>query len=362
MYFLCSQFLLLAATYGPVASVSVEKALIRREAEPHFARRTHPADVALPKVFCFAFTISRPNDLLLLEHVAKQLKSCDDYRIFGDFKHDLVTQVLDPPAGMDASDSHYLNMNMIGLIPGWARIFQDVDLQQYDWFVNLELDHFVRPSLLRQALRATAEKLQLANSSLEADPSSLKSFSPKLYTGAVMLVWGNVFSFNRQLAKDMKTQWGRIGQTVPTGFFSNQTVYGIPSKGGKDAGCPSWIRASATNSSIGPEGTLKGCAQDMAYNDMVEMMAPSPLKFGDSITTHALGKDCSSSLFFDMSIYNENDTAAIDFIERLARNASVPNRHDDCSVLRGMPDTDVVFLHRVNRVVVHQKAMQLLGA
>lgn len=192
-------------------------------------------------LFCFAWTPRRTEDDVMLPEVRKQYTACDGYAFFSDQALDNETdfvKVAVPLQSTPREDSKWLyHKNMIGLIPSWKHLLDSRVDEQYDWIINAELDHFMRPSKVRLGIASYLRTLQ--------NGSEDKQYLEK----PMMLMWGNAFVFNRQMVQEMRKQWASLGKV-------------------RKDGCPEWSER---------------CEQDMAYPIMAQnVMNPSISAFGSS--------------------------------------------------------------------------------
>eukprot|EP00439_Symbiodinium_sp_Y106_P060598 s3931_g8.t10 len=228
-------------------------------------RRRVPQDAALPPVsarslrhlrlFCFAWTTWKPGDLALLEDVRHSFRKCDGHRIFSDHRPTgeddvdiVVVRVTQQPTGR--SDDHWLyHRNMVGLMPAWKHMLESDVHSQYDWFLNVEFDHLLVPSLLRSTI---VEYLTILRTGRKEQQRSAH--------GPLLLMFGNAFAFNRELVTEMGGQWTTVGRTAPAGHAA--------------AGCPTFM-----------EGRFEwpeSCSQDIVYPNMVSVLTPPVPAYGAS--------------------------------------------------------------------------------
>jgi len=120
---------------------------------------------------------------------------------------------------------------------------------QYDWFLNVEFDHLLVPSLLRSTI---VEYLTILRTGRKEQQRSAH--------GPLLLMFGNAFAFNRELVTEMGGQWTTVGRTAPAGHAA--------------AGCPTFM-----------EGRFEwpeSCSQDIVYPNMVSVLTPPVPAYGAS--------------------------------------------------------------------------------
>ncbi|CAE7824877.1 unnamed protein product, partial [Symbiodinium necroappetens] len=206
------------------------------------------------RAFRCELRLLRPGDLALLEDVRHSFRKCDGYRIFSDRRpigseddvDIVVVSVTQQPTSR--GDDHWLyHRNMVGLMPAWKHMLESDVHSQYDWFLNVEFDHLLVPSLLRKTI---AEYLSILRTGKKEQQRSAH--------GPLLLMFGNAFAFNRELVTDMGGQWTVLGQTAPAGQAA--------------AGCPTFM-----------EGRFEwpdSCSQDIVYPNMVSVLAPPVPAYG----------------------------------------------------------------------------------
>ena len=95
--------------------------------------------------------------------------------------------------------------NMVGLMPSLSHLLSSPLLEQYDWFINTELDHFLSPARARKNIESYAQIGRV-----EERPT--------------MLMWGNAFVFNRHLLKEMRKSWDRLGITASDNGTKDEAI------------------------------------------------------------------------------------------------------------------------------------------
>lgn len=168
------------------------------------------------KLFCFAWTPRRERDNLLMQSVRRQLEACDGHAFYTDnwtygnesvFDAEDVVRVQVPPQDRARDSKQWLfHKNMAGLLPAWSHILRNKIHETYDWVINVELDHFVRPSKVRTTIAAYVQMLR-HGTGLERQKAQ----------GPLMLSFGNAFVFNRELTQAMRDGWNVVGMTKPDG-------------------------------------------------------------------------------------------------------------------------------------------------
>jgi hypothetical protein len=145
------------------------------------------------------------------------------------------------------------NKNMAGLIPAWTHLLQTAVVDtKHDWVINSELDHFMRPSMVRLAIASYLADLQ--NGTVTEKEASQPG-------KPLMLMFGNAFAFNRAMVKEMRKQWPHLQKVQPVTS--------------KVSGCPAWMEKKW-------RGQVE-CSQDVVYPLMAaeEMNPPVPM-FGNA--------------------------------------------------------------------------------
>mmetsp|Transcript_89083 Transcript_89083/g.276847 ORF Transcript_89083/g.276847 Transcript_89083/m.276847 type:complete len:500 (+) Transcript_89083:68-1567(+) len=204
------------------------------------------------RLFCFAWTPRRRGDELLMPYVRQLFSACDGHAFYTDMdapgSPEGFIKVALPRTKKKRKDSDWLShMNMVGLAPAWEHIFANGIEEMYDWIVNAELDHFFVAS---RARRCIVDHLNILRRGSDRERRSLN--------GSVMLSWGNVFVFNRKMARQMKQDWGRLGAPI-TGKSPGM-------------GCPQLTAARANGVGV--------CEQDMAYPVLPNALHPHAAKYG----------------------------------------------------------------------------------
>eukprot|EP00929_Paragymnodinium_shiwhaense_P008951 TRINITY_DN112952_c0_g1_i1.p1 TRINITY_DN112952_c0_g1~~TRINITY_DN112952_c0_g1_i1.p1 ORF type:complete len:523 (-),score=78.23 TRINITY_DN112952_c0_g1_i1:49-1617(-) len=232
-----------------------------------FSVNNHSGDISLSiepqqiKLFCFAWTSSSQNEKKMLPEIQRQFAKCDGSAIFSDKDapgpHDGITLV-DVPSQRQApltrqyrNDSKWMyHRNMAGILPGWGHLLQNNMLEDYDWVINSEFDHFVRPTEIRKTIAEYYHNIW--NGTTE---------ERRTVGQPMMLAWGNAFLFNQGMVKEMHRQWERLGKQMPASH--------------RAAGCPDWL---------GPDHPWRvdDCPQDDTYPMMAAVMNPPVKQYGMS--------------------------------------------------------------------------------
>lgn len=228
------------------------------------------------KLFCFAWTSGSPNEKKVMPEILKQFAKCDGHAIFGDKDspgpHDGITlvnvpsQKMAPPTRQFRNDSKWMyHRNMAGIIPGWGHLIQNHMLDDYDWVINSEFDHFMRPTEVRKTI---AEYYQNMWSGTKEEKGNVGK--------PLMLAWGNAFLFNGQMVKEMGRQWSLLGKQMPESHHAS--------------GCPDWM---------GPKHpwVVDDCPQDDTYPMMANIMDPPVKMYGQS----GCGQPCKNGLGKDFN-------------------------------------------------------------
>jgi len=274
------------------------------------------------KLFCFSWiTTNRPHELAILPDMKKQLAGCDGHALFGHEGTEDPDVIQVPEAR-----PHTIGHDMVHLIPTWTHLLNKVkNLDEYDYILNVEWDHLVRPSKVRLNI---ARDLGVLQRGTEAEQASIEQ--------PMMLMWGNSFLFNRKLMQEMRRQWAYLGKTMVTT--------------GEDNGCPEWYI---------PEERFPGtCAQDLAYPKMLLLMKPSVAAHGrpgcSQIATNDLGEQ------FKLACYNmpTSGQTAKDQITAIKtiHTGDVFQWNNITTDLK-----DVPILHKVYDHAVHEQATKLLN-
>lgn len=230
-----------------------------------------------PRIFCFTFegVYARLMDTEAMQENMLEFSACDGHAIFTDtnatgygevrYNHVDVPQSVVPRS--ENLRGFLLGRNMVGLIPAWKKLYDSKISDSYDWFVNSELDHIMRPSMIRKLI--SESEASLSEGDLPDRPK--------------MMIWGNVFLFNKAMVLQMHKQSDMIFKTVPwpanaTSVSARQDLV----RNGFPVGCPEFLEGDTF---------WPGCAQDIAYPIIAKLMnvpisgAPSknedPCRFGN---------------------------------------------------------------------------------
>eukprot|EP00440_Ansanella_granifera_P045385 gb/GFBE01049174.1/.p1 GENE.gb/GFBE01049174.1/~~gb/GFBE01049174.1/.p1 ORF type:complete len:476 (+),score=126.39 gb/GFBE01049174.1/:1-1428(+) len=207
------------------------------------------------KIFCFAWTTFREGDVKLMPEARKAMQKCNDHRFFSHtnpdgHKESDVTVVQLPGQPVKPDDSQYLwHRNMVGLMPVWDYLIKSGEAKNYDWVINLELDHLFIPDLARLQITQYMNRLRAGKKEWQ-----------EAATQSLMFMFGNTFLFNKKMVQQMSDQWSMLGKVAPQGHPA--------------VGCPMFYEGR-------PEWPLH-CSQDMIYPNMLVHMEPKVLGFGNS--------------------------------------------------------------------------------
>lgn len=199
-------------------------------------------EAAKIRLFCFAWTPFRPGDEAVLAEVTKQYSKCDGHAFFsdrypqGEEREDVIV-VKVPEQRVPRSDGLWLyHRNMVGLMPTWEHMLRKKLLEDYDWVINSELDHFLSPSRARLTI---VSYLRTLRKGMSNEQNSIH--------GPLMLMWGNAFVFNKRMISMMREQWKFLGVTE-----SGKSI---------GVGCPQFMR--------GRQEWPEHCSQDIVYPSLV---------------------------------------------------------------------------------------------
>lgn len=141
---------------------------------------------ATPRVFCYAFVMP-PEDggpEAQVKEIRNMLGHCDGSALFSNYNDSIlgITKAHDGRTGGNAHSS-------VQFLSVYELLAHSDDLQdRYDWFVDLESDHFVRSKLMKPLLaRQNARQ-------------------------AIMLTNMNVRVLSSGLLREMKRQWDVVGK------------------------------------------------------------------------------------------------------------------------------------------------------
>jgi len=195
-------------------------------------------------LFCFLWTKRTPTEEEQMAEVRQMVSRCDKHIFFTDMDappgggEDDVVRVPIPKQDLEREAGRWLNhRNMVAHLPIWDYLFQQRIPENYDWTVNVELDHYTSPARLRLTIARYLVALR------RGTPVDRRNAD-----GELLLFFGNVFAFNRKTVNAMKASWSWLG--VPM----NQSE-------DKGRGCPEFMR--------GRRFMPKQCPQDIVYPDMV---------------------------------------------------------------------------------------------
>jgi hypothetical protein len=139
------------------------------------------------------------------------------------------------------------------LMPSWSHLLENNIATNYDWVMNSELDHFTRPSQVRNWLVATQDHL-----------TTSKEFGDNPKAEPLMLFWSNVYLFNRAMVSQMREQWQVLGKTINIDVEKGKEEELV-----KANGCPDWLDGRPF---------WPGCAQDIAYPIMAKAIMDPPVR------------------------------------------------------------------------------------
>eukprot|EP00927_Polykrikos_kofoidii_P031440 TRINITY_DN27030_c0_g1_i1.p1 TRINITY_DN27030_c0_g1~~TRINITY_DN27030_c0_g1_i1.p1 ORF type:complete len:519 (-),score=85.38 TRINITY_DN27030_c0_g1_i1:80-1636(-) len=206
------------------------------------------------RLFCFAWSSRRKMEEDVLPEIKRQFGACDGHAIFTDQDSGVpdsgMVRVTVPAQLKKRHQEGWLyHKNMAGILQGWTYLFQNDLLDSYDWVINTEFDHFMRPSKVRERIAAYLQNLWEGTSDEKSNVGK-----------AMMLMWGNAFVFNKEMVRDMQKQWTVLGKVMPAGTVAS--------------GCPDWMEGH----SFWPEE----CSQDIVYPTLVSVMKPPLPAYGVS--------------------------------------------------------------------------------
>ncbi|CAE8590394.1 unnamed protein product [Polarella glacialis] len=133
--------------------------------------------------------------------------------------------------------------NMVGLMPSWTHMFQTGLADKYDWFINVEFDHFLSPARSRATIAAYVE--------------GLKQGDAKDAEGPIMIMWGNAYVFNKKLVLAMRDNWEVLGKVADRNGSKDEA---------KGVGCPLFQK--------GHQEWPGACSQDIVYPTLANDILP----------------------------------------------------------------------------------------
>jgi len=228
-----------------------------KPARQHFLKAVHhvPSEA---KLFCFAWTTYTQQDEGLIEEVRKQFSKCDGHKFFTDTESGApshasdVVMIRDLRQTKPRSDPQWMEgHNMVGLWPAWNYILMSDLVGKYDWYINLQMDHFLMPNKARQTI---ADWLHMAEGAKVGETQVDKP---------VMLTWGNTFLFNKKMVHLMQSKWDILGNVADESQ-------------GEAIGCPSFYQES-TGTTAWP-----ACPQDKVYPFMATYLNADVQSIGSS--------------------------------------------------------------------------------
>eukprot|EP00039_Didymoeca_costata_P020731 m.342237 g.342237 ORF g.342237 m.342237 type:complete len:332 (-) comp21132_c0_seq1:77-1072(-) len=200
-------------------------------------------------LLCFVWMTCSPREQELLHVVYHQLSRCNATYYFTDSG---APQVTNPPPGVNIvrlenikdsvprNDKTWLyHKNMAGLVPAWGYLLENNIAQNYDWLLNVELDHFTDVHRVRTSIPPYLKHHEITSNE------------------SVMLMYGNAFIFNQKYVELFEAHYNDL-KVIAT----DQRPYG----------CPEPLRDMTH---------WPSCAQDVAYPNLAfRVLKPSPRTFG----------------------------------------------------------------------------------
>lgn len=211
-------------------------------------------------IFCFAWFTRRPQDERILPEIKRQYAKCDGRAIFTDIqapgpddpdiiKVPVPDQRCNQTRCVPRENNGWLyHKNMAGLLPAWTYLLEGRRLDKYDWVINSEFDHYMRPTMIRKGIETYMTSLWRGGRTLRNPKSPL------------MLMFGNVFLFNAEMVQEMRRQWSLLGKQMKPGTTAS--------------GCPDWWSGKVAR---------VDCSQDEIYEIMaLQVMRPPIPSMGQS--------------------------------------------------------------------------------
>jgi hypothetical protein len=303
------------------------------------------------KLFCFAWITGSPNEVALALEAQKQLAKCDGFAFFTDKDApaavDEVRNMVrvDVPSQQGHTDKmmsersgkKWLNhKNMVGLMPAWSHLFRfGSDIENYDYVINTEVDHYVRPHEVKSTIGSWMEQASLDG------------------TDPLMLNFGNAFVFNKGMVKTMRQKWSELNQV---------------SQSGDEVGCPTlyphgtrceqdmWYPKIAGHLNIKQVGQ-PGCGQETPLVAGGKLRLPCwdfhqiNVKTGDNMAPSESENTVLSTIAAsDKHMYIEKPSFSV---QRMTDGTNVKWEHFT-------PDRHIAIIHHMNKVETHQFAAKVL--
>jgi len=241
---------------------------------------TSRGEGGVPSLFCFTIWAEKEHPDLVPE-VKKQFSKCDDYIVFAQKGQ---TPLFKEMVSIPQTCSHK-HCNMKNIMPAWQYLIENGIVQKYDYILQTELDHFVRPSKVIQAIDAHLNHLNMTDKS------------------PLMIQFGNANIFNKKMVNQMQQHWSALSNT-----FWN--------------GCPDW---RANNVQYGQDGF---CKQDMLYGPMATLVIKPSVQVAGASGCGKFSKDGGTA--FPLACWNmeqnpfgHSEDAQLKAIRQIAKNADV---------------------------------------
>jgi hypothetical protein len=303
------------------------------------------------RLLCFGWTALKGREPELLNYVRKLWQGCDGHAFFTDMDAQTnestdIYKVEVPKAMHPREHEWWLKYkNMIGLAPAWQYMFDQNLLANFNWAINLELDHWVSPTLVKQSI---AQQLQIIQEGTKQDPTSKP----------IMLNFGNAFAFNKALMNRMKEAWPRL--SVPLNDDKWPALLG----------CPTMDRIYEPDESQ--------CPQDTVYPAMIDKLGANVSQYGPtgcSQTLETFGKDLPLACWQDYPLGYEEPADQIRNFEELAKmrtfatwdeakqycNEKGGDLADEGKCKQLYRAKSVPIIHWCKSVMVHEAAQKYLG-
>lgn len=283
-------------------------------------------------------------ELHVLPDLKQELAKCDGYALYGrpEVNDTDVVKVPEAPP-------HRVGRDLAHLIPVWSQVLHRGDLEKYDWVVQIEYDHILRPSAARKTIAKYYRALQ---NGTQEDQANLDK--------AMMFQWGNAFLFNQKALKQMKREWAFLGKTRTSDGYDN--------------GCPEWYFQGKQHPTVQPQAVTgtpddpaTKCPQDAGYPMMVDMMMtpkvakygkPACNKIGFTKKGDPLPMGCANLDTGSSGAKGGSETAQLQEVAKISQHVAIP-----IQVHGGTHDIDlyeVPIWHRVYSPKVHALTRTLL--